>query len=253
MLAAGWRTKVYGWLVHRSRPVRVSGIKASKYVKEHYSDKLLAYFFGYLNHYCQDKYMHPLVLRDSQNISTHTYLEQALDVMYADQYFGLDATQISREKELLQLICDVDEINAFHTYMAAAIYDGYRLPKNSFDKSYWWWSRVGKLTDQPGKARRFWLRIWNIFLSFDIIAFIYKPKKELEGRYDYDKYYRQIDKSNKECLSYMQMVYGYMNGRHEQNVLESKFFNVNCQGQVVVPWEERRAFRRAYRKAPIID
>lgn len=244
------KTKVYGWLIHRARPSEYL-TAATKYVRENYTEKLLAYFCGFLNHYCLDKYLHPLVHHDTRNISTHTYLEQALDVMYADKFFGIDATNISREKELLELVGDTAGIYEFHKYMAAAIYDGYKLPRGSFDKSYWWWSRVARMTDQPGRARRFWLAIYNVFLPFDIIAFIYKTKNEVETLYDYDKYYRAIEKSNEECLSRTQLVYEFVRGMHEPNVLESAFLNVNCLGLPVIPWSERRAFRQAYRRAPV--
>ena len=250
-LPMDYKTKIYGWLVHRARPSEYL-VKASQYIQTHYSDKLMAYFFGYLNHYCLDKYLHPHVYRDSKNLSMHTYLEQALDVMYADNFFQIDATQIKRAEELLSLISDVDELYAFHKHMAAANYDGYRLPKRAYDRSYRWWARVMHLTDQPSKWRRFWLNIFNIFLSFDIVAFIYKSPEEVKNLYDYKKYFAGIQKSNDESLSYMRLVLNFVHGMHHPSVLESTFFNVSCLGKPVVPREERLAFRRAYRKAPTI-
>lgn len=250
-LPMSYKTKIYGWLVHRARPSEYL-IKASQYVQAHYSDKLMAYFFGYLNHYCLDKYVHPHVYGETRSLSAHTYLEQALDVMYADKYFHIDATQIKREDELLSLISDTEELYAFHKHMAAAVYSGYRLPKGAYDKSYKWWARVAHFTDQPSKWRRFWLKIYNVILAFDILAFIYKPREEVENRYDYDKYFALIEKSNKESVSYMQLVFDFVHGKHDPSVLGSTFYNVNCLGKPIVSWEERRAFRRAYRKAPTI-
>ncbi len=249
LLVAGGRTKIYGWLTHRVRPAQFL-TTASRYVKEHYSEKLMAYFFGYLNHYCQDKYVHPHVYRDTRNISTHTYLEQALDVMYADKFFGIDATQLYREKELLALISDVDELYAFHKYLARSVFYGFRLPKGAYDKSYWWWSRVARLTDQPSRFRRFWLKLYNILLPFDLIAFIYKPKAEVETLYDYDKYYYYINKANRESVCYMKLVYDFAQGLHDESVVSSAFYNINCLGKPILSWDERKAFRRAYRNAP---
>lgn len=250
-LPASAKTKAYGWLIHRARPADFL-IKASEYVKAHYSDKLMAYFFGYLNHYCLDKYLHPHVYKDSNGLSTHTYLEQGLDVMYADKYFHIDATQLNREQDLLALITDVDELYAFHKHMAAAVYEGYRLPKGAYDKSYWWWSRVMRLTDQPSNWRRFWLKIYNVFLAFDIVAFIYKPKEQVENLYDYEKYFNIIEKSNAESVSYMRLVYDFAQGKHDSSVLTSTFYNINCLGKPVISWGERKAFRQAYRNAPTI-
>jgi hypothetical protein len=249
MLVAGARTKIYGWLVHRVRPAQFL-ITACSYVKEHYSEKLMAYFFGYLNHYCQDKYVHPHVYRDTKNISTHTYLEQALDVMYADKFFGIDATKLYREKELLDLISDVDELYKFHKYLAKSVYWGFYLPKGSYDKAYWWWSRVARLTDQPSKFRRFWLKVYNVFLPFDLIAFIYRPKEEIERLYDYEKYYYYVDKANHESVSYMNLVFDFTMGKHDISVLSSTFYNINCLGKPMIDWQERKAFRQAYRNAP---
>ncbi len=251
LLPVSYKIKIYGWLVHRARPSEYL-VKASRYVKKHYSEKLMAYYFGYLNHYCLDKYIHPHVYADSHNLSTHTYLEQALDVMYADKYFHLDATKIKRKDELLSLIVDKDELDAFHRHMAAAVYSGYRLPKGAYASSYKWWARVAHFTDQPSKWRRFWLNIFNFFLAFDIIAFIYKPREQVEKLYDYEEYFRNIQKANQESISYMQLVFEFVRGQHDESVLSSTFFNVNCLGKPVVSWEERRDFRRAYRKAPII-
>jgi hypothetical protein len=251
LLPASYKIKIYGWLVHRARPSEYL-IKASKYVKTHYSEKLMAYYFGYLNHYCLDKYVHPHVYRDSHNLSSHTYLEQALDVMYADKFFNIDATKIKREEDLLSLISDVDELYAFHKHMAAAVYSGYGLPKGAYDKSYRWWAHMAKLTDQPSKWRKFWLKIYNVFLAFDIVAFIYKPRAEVEALYDYVKYYRCIQKSNEESISYMQLVYDFVHGKHDESVLASTFYNVNFLGLPVISWEERRTFRQAYRKAPTV-
>lgn len=251
LLPIGYKTKIYGWLVHRARPAEYL-IKASTYVQKNYSDKLMAYFFGYLNHYCLDKYVHPHVYSDSHNLSTHTYLEQALDVMYADNFFNIDATQIKREEKLLSLITDADELNAFHRHMAAAVYSGYSLPKGAYDKSYKWWARVAHFTDQPSNWRRFWLKIYNVFLAFDIVAFIYKRRQEVENLYDYGKYFSTIEKSNQESISYMRLVLDFVQGKRHPSVLESTFYNVNCLGKPVISWEERRSFRRAYRKAPTI-
>ena len=250
-LPIGYKTKIYGWLVHRARPSEYL-IKASKYIQAHYSEKLMAYFFGFLNHYCLDKYIHPHVYKDTRNLSTHTYLEQALDVVYADKFFHIDATQIKRKEELLSLISDVDELYAFHKHMAAAVYDGYKLPKGAYDKSYRWWARVMRLSDQPSEWRRFWLKIYNFFLSFNIIAFIYKPREEVEHLYDYEKYFADIQKSNNESVSYMRLVFDFIRGKHDVSVLESTFYNVSCLGKPVVSWEERKAFRQAYRKAPTL-
>ena len=245
------KTKVYGWLVHRARPSEYL-VRASQYLKTHYSEKLMAYFFGFLTHYCLDKYLHPLVSADAPTLSKHTYLEQALDVMYAKDFFQLDATQLHREKELLSLISNKEEMNAFHRYMAAANYDGYRLRKHVYEKSYWWWAKVMRHTDQPSKIERFFLRIFNNFLAFDIVAFIYKPAEEILDQYDYPKYYRAISKANNESVQYMKTVFEFIQGKHHVSVLESMIFNVNCMGKCIVPWEDRYGFRRALRRAPTI-
>ena len=186
---------------------------AAEYVKDHYSDALMAYLFGFLSHYCLDKYVHALVYRDTKNISTHTYLEQALDVMYADQYFHMDARNVNRQKELLRLITDADEINAFHKYMAAKIYDGYKLPPRTLERCYKWWSCAMRSTFRPSRLRRFWLRFINVFLSFDIYAFIYKKKEEVEGLHNYREYFDAIDKATAESARYMELVFEYVNGK----------------------------------------
>ena len=251
LLPLAAKTKIYGWLVHRARPSEYL-IGAAKYLKDNYSQTLAAYFFGFLNHYCLDKYIHAYVYRDSKNLSAHTYLEQALDVMYADEYFHLDAREVNRTEELLALITSTDEINAFHKHMAAAVYDGYRLPAHALERSYKWWACAMRATYKPSRFTRFFLRIFNVFLSFDLYAFIYKKKEDVIGLHDYDKYFKGIKKSNEESVRYMQMVLDYVHGKRHISVLESAFYNVSCTGKAIVPWEERRAFRRAYRKAPII-
>lgn len=251
LLPASYKTKIYGWLVHRARPAEYL-VRASEYVKSRYTESLAAYFFGFLHHYCLDKYLHAHVYKDSDSLSSHTYLEQALDVMYADEYFHMDARNVNRTPELMRLITDADEINAFHEYMAAAVYDGYKLPPHALERSYKWWACAMKPTYKPSKLTRFFLRIYNVFLSFDIYAFIYKKKEEVVGLHDYGKYFKFIKKANDESVCYMRLVYDYIhNGRHI-SVLESAFYNISCMGRPVVSWEERREFRRAYRKAPII-
>ena len=245
------KTKIYGWLVHRARPSEYL-VRAAQYLKDHFSPALAAYFFGFLNHYCLDKYLHAHVYRDSKNLSAHTYLEQALDVMYADEYFHLDAREVNRTKELLSLITSADKINAFHKHMAAAVYDGYRLPPHALERSYKWWACAMRATYKPSRLKRFFVRIFNVFLSFDLYAFIYKKKEEVAGLHDYDKYFKEIKKSNEESIRYMQMVFDYVHGKRHISVLESAFYNVSCTGKSIVSWEERRDFRRAYRKAPII-
>jgi hypothetical protein len=250
-LPISYKTKIYGWLQHRARPSQYL-VCAAEYLKEHYSDRLMAYFCGFLSHYCLDKYVHAHVYRDTKNISTHTYLEQALDVMYASQYFHMDARNVNRKKELLHLITDEEEINAFHEHMAARIYDGYRLPPNALRRCYTWWSRAMRSTYRPSRAKRFWLRVVNVFLSFDIYAFIYKKKEEVQGLHDYPKYFRAIEKANTESARYMELVLDYIRGNRHVSVLESTFYNVSCMGSPVLPLEERRSFRRMYRRAPTV-
>jgi hypothetical protein len=199
-----------------------------------------------------DKYLHPHVYHDSHNLSTYTYLEQALDVVYADKYFSIDATRIVREKELFGLMTDLDELYDFHKHMAASVYEGYLLPKRGYDRAYWWWSRVARLTDQPSKWRRCWLKIYNVFLPFDIVAFIYKPKEQVQDQYDFEKHFNYIEKANNESLSYMKMVYDFARGKHDRSVLISTFYNINCLGKPIIPWKERKSFRKAYRNAPTI-
>lgn len=251
LLPASYKTKIYGWLAHRARPAQYL-VKATEYVKSHYTDTLAAYFFGFLHHYCLDKYLHAHVYKDSDSLSSHTYLEQALDVMYADEYFHLDAREVNRATELLELITNADEINAFHEHMAAEVYEGYTLPPFALQRSYNWWAWGMKPTYKPSRLTRFFLRIFNVFLSFDIYAFIYKKKEEVQGLHDYDKYFKLIRKANDESICYMQMVFDYIHGKRHISVLESAFYNISCLGRPIVSREERKAFRRAYRKAPII-
>jgi|GEM_PF-2519971 len=251
-LPASYKTKIYGWLVHRARPAEYL-VRACEYVKNHYTEKLMAYFCGYLNHYCLDKYIHAHVYRDSANLSAHTYLEQALDVMYANIYFHFDAREVNRKEELLHLITDADEINAFHEYMASAVYEGYKLPPRAMERSYKWWSNAMRSIYKPSRLERFLLRIFNVFLSFDIYAFIYKTKEEVEDLHDYDKYFRSIEKANAESVCYMQLLDDYIHGGRHISVLESAFYNINCLGKPInSSLKERMQFRLAYWKSPLI-
>ena len=244
------KTKIYGgWLAHRAR-VGVYMKTALEYVKEHFTPSLCAYFFGYINHYCMDRYMHYEVNAETKSISYHTYIEQAVDVMYARERFGIDALTFDRGIDLDKIAKGSTnaEINAFHEYMAAAIYDGYKLTPNSYGDSMQYWAKFMHYIDEADDKKMRFIKLRNLIVQFDIVAFHYHPIEEIKDKYDFPKYFASIKRGVDKTAELIKIAYDYICDKADISDFSSMLYDISMHGAPVLPMEDRAAFKKNFIK-----
>ncbi len=247
---AGHTYKMFGYALHRARPQRFF-TEGAQYIKEHPSDLLKAFFYGYITHYCFDYLMHPHINAISPDtMSNHNTLEYAIDTMYARQR-GIDALEFDRAKFVAETTVDSDEISKFFDTMKKKLYYGFRLKPHSYHTTYKYFEKYNRKMYKPDEEQLKWMKLQNKFTMLDLFTMLYYPYDEVKDLYDYKPFFELIEKAVQKSLFYIDLVDAYWNGEKDITMLESAFYNVNFNGIPVVAREERLAFRRLYRKAKL--
>ena len=218
----GAKMKMLGWALHYTRPQRFF-CEGADYVKKQGSDTLKSYFYGYITHYCLDMFLHPHINAETKPMSTHNTLECALDILYAKEN-GVDAYTFDKEKFARDTIVHGEEIDTF--------YKG--------------------LVSQPTKADLAKLKMLNIISQLKLKTMLYQPVETYEGLYDYDFYFGLLDTAVKWAVRRIELVQAYFEARVNITQLQSEFYNISFHGKAIVPQEERKPFKRLYKKAPLV-
>ena len=245
---AGQSYKMFGYALHRARPQRFF-VEGAQYVKEHSSDVLKAFFLGYITHYCFDYILHPPINAIAPDaMKEHNTLEYAIDSMYAWEN-KIDAIEFNRAEFVHQTTVQSDEINKFFDEMKEKLYYGFQLKPDSYHTTYRYFEKYNRKMYKPSRKQLRWIRFQNVFTLLDLFTMQYYPYKEIKDLYDYAPFFNHIEQAVRKSLYYFEIVDGYWNDERNISVLQSEFFNVNFNGMPVVPREERKTFRRLYRKA----
>jgi len=247
---AGHTYKMFGYALHRARPQRFF-VEGAEYIKKSGSDLLKSFFYGYITHYCLDYIIHPHINAICPNaMKGHNALEYGIDTMYAHKN-GIDAVEFDRAAFVEKTIVPGDEITKFFEDSHKRLYYGFRLKPDAYHTTYSYFAKYNRKMYKPDEKQLKWMRLQNRFTMLDLFTMLYYPYEEVKDLYDYEHFFRLIDKAIEKSIYLIKIVDGYWNGERDKTVLESEFFNVNFNGIPVVPREERKAFRKAYRNAKL--
>ena len=247
---AGGSYKLFGYGLHRARTQRFF-VEGAQYIKEHPSDILKSFFLGYITHYCFDYMMHPLIQAIAPRaMDAHNTLEYAIDTMYA-RHNGIDSIEFDRSAFIRQTTVPTNEINDFFAFIKETLFYGFRLKPNAYHTAYKYFSKYHRMMYKPNKNRLRWMRLQNKFTILELFSVLYYPYEQIKDLFDYAPFFDQIEKSIQKSLYYFDIVDAYWNNERDISVLQSAFWPVNFNGKPVVPLEERKNFRRLYRKAKL--
>jgi len=246
----GHTFKLFGYGLHRARTQRFFS-EGARYVKEHPSNLLKAFFMGYITHYCFDYIMHPPINAVAPNtMKEHNTLEYGIDTMYAHER-GIDAMTFDRAAFVRQTTVHTNEISDFFNFIKDRLYYGFKLRRDAFHTAYKYFEKYNRKMYLPNEKQMRWIRLQNRFTILDLRTMLYYPYEEVKDLFDYEPFFGYIEKAIQKSLYYINLVDEYWQGIRDISVLESEFYNINFNGMPVIPLEERKAFKRLYRKAKL--
>lgn len=245
----GAKMKMLGWALHYTRPQRFF-CEGADYVKKQGSDTLKSYFYGYITHYCLDMFLHPHINAETKPMSTHNTLECALDILYAKEN-GVDAYAFDKEKFARDTIVHGEEIDTFYKEMSY-LFPGLKVDEHPYTKAANYYVYYNGLVSQPTKADLAKLKMLNIISQLKLKTMLYQPVETYEGLYDYDFYFGLLDTAVKWAVRRIELVQAYFEDRVNITQLQSEFYNISFHGKAIVPQEERKPFKRLYKKAPLV-
>lgn len=248
---AGYRYKMFGWALHRTR-LRRYFVEGSEWLKEHPTDVAKAFFLGYITHYALDMYVHPLVIRfGPRSMTSHNVVEGALDCMYALKN-GVDPWTFDRAQFIHDTYVETDEIDAFFQAMMDQLYVGFTLPPAPYHTTYAYFEKFHRMLQSRSLKSRVWMRIRDVFTILKTRTLVYKPLEEIRDRYDYEQFYTRLDAAISHALRMIDAVVAYWENRGDITAVQSVFYNIDMQGTPITPIEERRVFRQQYKDAPLV-
>lgn len=246
----GHTYKMFGYALHRLRTKRFF-TEGAEYINANGSNVLKGFFYGYITHYCLDYLLHPLIIKTAPNmLSSHNVLEYAIDTVYAHSK-GIDAVTYDRTALLEATLVPGDEIDDFFKAMFGKLYYGFKLGPHPYTTAYKYYAEFCKRMYMPDIKRMFLISLQNLVTMLDLKSVIYKPYSQVKDMFDYKPFITLIDKAVGKSLSLIDTVDGYFNGEHDISVIKSVFYNVNFSGKPLMPMEESKAYRRAYKKAKL--
>ncbi len=245
----GSKQKMLGWALHYTRPQRFF-CESAEYIKRQGSDVLKSYFFGYITHYCLDMLLHPWINKQTKPMSTHNTLECALDILYAKKD-GVDAYAFDKQRFARDIFVDTGEIDAFYKHISY-LFPGLKVDDAPYTKASKYYEYYNGLVSQPTKKdlRRLWL--YNIVSQLKMKTMLYQPIETYEGLYDYDFYFGLLADAVALAVRRITLVEAYFEDRADITQLQSEFYNISFHGKPIVPQEERKPFKRLYKKAPLV-
>lgn len=244
----GGKQKMLGWALHYTRPQRFF-CEGAEYVRKNGSDTLKSYFFGYITHYCLDMLLHPWINKETKPMSTHNTLECALDILYA-QKNGVDAYAFDKRKFAHDTIVETGEIDKFYRDMSY-LFSGLKVIEKPYTTAARYYEYYNGLVSQPTKKDLRTLRLMNVVSQVRLKTMLYQPAEAYEGLYDYEFYFGLLDRAVALAARRIALVEAYFEGRVDITRLQSEFYNVSFHGKAIVPQEERKPFKRLYKKAPL--
>lgn len=247
---AGYRYKLYGWALHRSRIQRFFS-EAAQYTKnEDPSDITKAFLVGYITHYALDMHVHPLIQKlGPAPLTSHNVVECALDCMYSLRH-DTDPWAYDRAKLVRDTHVPTDEIDTFFSTMMDRVYTGFELPPAPYHTTYGYFEKMhGMLqaTDRSSVMRR---DLADMFTICKTRYLVYKPYDEIRDLVDYEPLFARLEQAIEHAVRLIDVMAGYWYDNRDITVVEEAFYNVNMHGMPITPVEERRAFREKYKKAP---
>lgn len=246
----GHTYKMFGYALHRARPQRFF-TEGAQYIKEKNSDVLKSFFYGYITHYCFDYLLHPAINAICPDtMKNHNTLEYAIDTMYAREH-GIDAIEFDRSEFVRNTLVETDELNEFFSAIMDKLYYGFKLKPGAYHTCYRYFEKYNQKMYKPSEKELRWIKLQNKFTMLDLFTMMYYPYEDVKDMFDYAPFFELIERAVQKSLYYIDLVDKYWNDEIDINILQSAFFNVNFNGIPVTPREERKAFRRLYRKAKL--
>ncbi|WP_066684483.1 zinc dependent phospholipase C family protein [Christensenella intestinihominis] len=245
----GAKMKMLGWALHYTRPQRFF-CEGAEYVKKQGSDTLKSYFYGYITHYCLDMFLHPHINAETKPMSTHNTLECALDILYAKKN-GVDAYAFDKEQFARDTIVPGREIDTFYREMSY-LFPGLKVDEQPYTKAARYYAYYNGLVSQPTRADLRKLGLLNVISQLKLKTMLYQPIETYAGLYDYDFYFGLLERAVTWAVRRIGLVQAFFEDRVDITQLESEFYNVSFHGKAIVPQEERKPFKRMYKKAPLV-
>lgn len=245
----GSKQKMLGWALHYTRPQRFF-CEGAEYVKRQGSDVLKSYFFGYITHYCLDMLLHPWINKETKPMSSHNTLECALDILYAKKD-GVDAYAFDKQQFARDIFVDTGEIDAFYKHMSY-LFPGLKVDDAPYTKASEYYAYYNGLVSQPTKKDLCKLWFYNIVSQLKMKTMLYQPIETYEGLYDYDFYFGILEDAVALAIRRITLVEAYFENRVDITQLQSEFYNISFHGKAIIPQEERKPFKRLYKKAPLV-
>lgn len=243
------KQKMLGWALHYTRPQRFF-CEGADYIKNNGNDTLKSYFFGYITHYCLDMLLHPWINKETKPMSTHNTLECALDILYAKKN-GVDAYAFDKQSFARNSRVETGEIDTFYRHMSY-LFPGLKMREQPYTDAAHYYEYYSGLVSQPTKKDLRRLKLYNLISLLNIKTMLYQPIETYEGRYDYEFYFELLERAVALAVRRIELVEAYFEDRADITQLQSEFYNVSFHGKVVIPQEERKPFKRLYKKAPIV-
>ncbi|MEG2625735.1 MAG: zinc dependent phospholipase C family protein [Christensenella sp.] len=244
----GARMKMLGWSLHYTRPQRFF-CESAEYIKKNGNDTLKSYFYGYITHYCLDMLLHAHINKETKPMSTHNTLECAIDILYAKKN-GVDAYAFDKRAFAHDMIVQTDEIDEYYTHMYY-MFPGLRPVTKPYSTAAHYYEYYNSIVSQPTKKDLRKLELLNLISPLRYSTMLYQPIETYAGLYDYDVYFELIDRAVALAVRRITLVEAYFEDRVDITQLQSEFYNVSFHGKSIVPQEERKPFKRLYKKTPM--
>lgn len=249
---AGHRFKMFGWALHRAR-VRPFMLEGTKLIhSEMPNDIVRSYFLGYVTHYALDMHAHPLIRKmGPRPMTTHNVVEYALDCMYALRN-GVDPYKFDKAAFVHDTYVPTDEIDDFLSEMMRRMYVGFTLPEQPYHTTYSYNEHYERIMSDTSRRSMAWRRFRDIFTILQTKYLVYRPVEQIRDMFDYDALFEAVDAGVDHAVRQIRAICGFWRGDRDFSAVESNFYNINMNGVPVVPLEERRTFKRMYKKAPTV-
>jgi len=229
-----WDAIRFGSLLH-SKHIKTFFKESLKYINGYRGEgkeALIAYFFGYILHYCTDKNVHPFVYKKTgTDINHHHRLEHMLDAMYTREKWG-------KEARTFDIYGDVyfgdmpDAIGKWYARMAKDVYL-IDLPDSVPNTAYTHMAKIKRRFTQPGVFSRTLFRLYNIILPVDLFSMVYLEPGDFDYYTDADYLYlkKQLDLAVAETKGKISAAFKYFNGERTLDEVTERFEDINFAGE----------------------
>lgn len=108
------------------------------------------------------------------------------------------------------------------------------------------------MLQKPGRSARLTMDVRDLFTILKTRTLVYRPYDEIKDTYDYERMFALVDAACDHAVRWIEAVGRYWRGEADESLLAEVFYNINMMGVPITPIEERKPFRKLYKKAPLV-